>query len=253
MNDVLELYEKPFNPKEPMVCVDEKMVHLVAHVRKPLPVAPGKTACEDYEYKRLGTQNCFMAFEPKADRRHTKVTKRRTKVDFAGFVKGLADGPYRKARRIHLVLDNLNTHFPKAIRDVLPQEEADRLLKRLVFHHTPKHASWLNQAEIEIGVLTRQCLDRRFADGETMSREVAAWENARNAAGAGVVWRFTRKKAAEWLERRQTQVPSFSSPPQAPRKPSPPPSVQSRSWLKGSFQAIREMFGLVRDAVYGVT
>ena len=158
-------------------------------------MAANSPAKNDYEYVRHGTTNLFVAVEPKAGRRIVSVTQRRTKVDFVAFVKELVTGAYAKARRIHLVLDNLNTHFRKCFDDVLGSRAAAKLLRRVQFHYTPKHASWLNMAEIEIGILSRQCLDRRIANHEVLVSEVAAWQQTRNEQQRTIEWRFTRQDA----------------------------------------------------------
>jgi hypothetical protein len=199
MEDVLDLYEKPYNPKQPVVCFDEKPVQLVEETRVPRPVAPGRRALHDYEYRRKGTANIFMMVEPLACWRHAEVTEQRTRLDFAEQMKQLVDGHYPEAECIHVVLDNLNTHEPASLYEALSPDEALRIRRRLCFHHTPKHASWLNMAEIEIGVLSAQCLDRRIPDLETLKREAGAWEAERNAAGARTKWRFTVQDARSRL------------------------------------------------------
>jgi hypothetical protein len=191
MEDVLDLYEEPYDAKHPVVCFDEKPVQLVEETRLPRPVAPGQPALHDYEYRRKGTANIFMTVEPLAGRRHVSVTERRTTLDFAAEMKRLVDVLYPEAWCIRVVLDNLNTHKRASLYEAYPPEEARRILRRLEFHHTPKHASWLNMAEIEIGVLTRQCLDRRIPDQEALGQQTIAWEAGRNAAGATISWRFT--------------------------------------------------------------
>ena len=195
MYDLLALYAKPFCPAEPVICIDEKSLQLIGHNRQPLPMAPHVVAKEDYEYTRNGTTNLFVAVEPKAGQRIVSVTERRTKVDFVAFIGELLSGAYAKARRIHLVLDNLNTHFRKCFEDVLGQRCATKLLRRVVFHYTPKHASWLNMAEIEIGILSRQCLDRRIQNRELLEREVSAWQQDRNELKKTIEWTFTRQDA----------------------------------------------------------
>lgn len=195
MEDVLDLYEKPYDPKQPVVCFDEKSVQLVEETRVPRPVAPGRRALHDYEYTRKGTANIFMTVEPLGCWRHTEVTERRTRLDFAEQMRQLADVHYPEADCIHVVLDNLNTHEPASLYEAFSPEEARRILRRLCFHHTPKHASWLNMAEIEIGVLSAQCLDRRIPDHDILAAETSAWEADRNAAGATISWRFTVQAA----------------------------------------------------------
>jgi len=201
MYALLALYGRPFDPREPVVCIDEKSLQLLAASRPPLPIAPGVLAKDDYEYVRRGTCNLFVAVEPKAGRRRVTVTRRRGKVDFVGFVASLLGGAYAAARRIHLVLDNLNTHFRTCFDDVLGRRAAARLLRRVQFHYTPKHASWLNMAEIEIGILSRQCLDRRLADAQTLQQEVDHWQQARNAERRTIEWTFTRQDADRKLGR----------------------------------------------------
>ncbi len=174
MYALLELYARPKSKAEPVICIDEKSLQLIAHSRVPLAMAANSPAKNDYEYVRNGTTNLFVAVEPKGGQRIVSVTERRGKVDFVAFIKELLTGAYAKARRIHLVLDNLNTHFRKCFDDVLGTRAAAKLLRRVEFHYTPKHASWLNMAEIEIGILSRQCLDRRIANRELLESEVAA-------------------------------------------------------------------------------
>lgn len=191
MEDVLELYAQPYDPKQPVVCFDEKSVQLVAETRVPRLSAPGQTALYDYEYKRNGTANVFMLVEPLAGWRQVTVTEQRTMRDFAAQMKQLVDICYPRSERIRVVLDNLNTHKPASLYEAFAPEEARRILRRLEFHHTPKHASWLDMAEVEIGVLSRQCLQRRIPDRQTLARETAAWQARRNADHATIDWRFT--------------------------------------------------------------
>lgn len=195
MYDLLALYARPFRRQEPVVCVDEKSKQLLRDTRAPLPAQPGAPAKHDYEYARAGTCNLFVAVEPKSGRRTVEVTDRRAKIDFVAFVKHLLEHVYAKARRIHLVLDNLSTHFRACFEAVLGVQAATSLLRRVVFHYTPKHASWLNMAEIEIGILDRQCLDRRLPNRTLLAAEVAAWQQRRNAEGRGIAWTFTRQDA----------------------------------------------------------
>ncbi len=201
MYDLLDLYARPFRSMEPVVCVDEKSKQLLKDSRAPLPLRPGRVVRQDYEYVRAGTCNLFVAVEPKGGRRTVLVTDHRTKPDFVAFVRYLLEEVYVTARRVHLVLDNLNTHFRKCFDDVLGIKQARALLRRVVFHYTPKHASWLNMAEIEIGVLDRQCLDRRLPDRDTIVTEVDAWQLRRNAAEKGITWSFTRQDADERMAR----------------------------------------------------
>ncbi len=197
----MELYEEPYDPLRPVVCFDEMPVQLVGETRVPQPVAPGKAARYDYEYKRNGTANLFMHLEPKAGRRQVNVTDRRTKLDFAAQMKALTDEYYPEAEKIRVVMDQLNTHGPASLYEAYAPAEARRILRRLEFHHTPKHASWLNQAEIEFSVLSGQCLDRRIPDKETLEGEIGAWEAERNEAKATVDWRFTNEDARTKLNR----------------------------------------------------
>ena len=202
MEDVLDLYEEPHDEKRPVVCFDELPYQLVAEKRTPLPAEPGRPARYDYEYERKGTANVFAFFEPKEGWRHLEVTERRTAVDFAHAMRRLAEEHYPKAEKIRVVMDNLNTHTGAALYEAFEPAEARRLLRRLEFHHTPEHASWLNQVEIELSVLSRQCLSkRRIPDKETLRRELAAWERERNERGATVAWRFTAADAREKLTR----------------------------------------------------
>jgi hypothetical protein len=195
MYALLELYARPLSKTEPVICIHEKSLQLISHSRAPLAMTPSKPVKQDYEYVRNGTTNLFVAVEPKAGRRIVSVTERRGKVDFVAFIKELLTGAYAKAGRIHLVLDNLNTHFRKCFDDVLGSHAAAKLLRRVEFHYTPKHASWLNMAEIEIGILSRQCLDQRMANREFLASEVAAWQKARNEERRTIEWRFTRQDA----------------------------------------------------------
>lgn len=201
MYALLALYAKPRSPAEPVVCIDEKSLQLIGHSRAPLRMASHSPEKVDYEYVRNGTTNLFVAVEPKAGQRIVAVTARRGKVDFVEFVSNLLRNTYAKARRVHLVLDNLNTHFRKCFEDVLGKHAAAKLLRRVQFHYTPKHASWLNMAEIEIGILTRQCLDRRTATQDLLKSEVAAWQLDRNKEARTINWKFTRQDADAKLSR----------------------------------------------------
>lgn len=195
MEDVLALYEQSYDPAEPVVCFDEKAKELHREARNPLPSAPGMPLRRDYEYVRNGTANCFVSVEPKAGRRRVTVTERRTKADFAREISVLVTRWYRTATRIHLVLDNLNTHGPQALVETFGTRRAAPLLRKLAFHHTPVHASWLNMAEIEVSILARQCLNRRIPTCKELRREVSAWQRRRNRQKAQIHWRFTRKDA----------------------------------------------------------
>jgi hypothetical protein len=199
--DVIEVYHRPYDEKRPAVAVDEGGKQLIGEVRPPLPVRPQSAAKEDSEYERNGVANLFVAVEPLAGKRRAEVTDRRTAVDFARFLKRLLDEVYPAAEVVVLVSDNLNTHTPASLYEAFAPEEARRLAARIEWHHTPKHGSWLNVAECELAVLARQCLDRRIPDRETLQREVAAWERARNAAAVKVDWQFTTADARVKLKR----------------------------------------------------
>jgi len=190
MEDVLDLYAEPYDPKHPVVCFDEKPLQLLEETRLPRPVAPGQPALVDYEYRRKGTANLFLAVEPLAGWRQVTATERRTKLDFAGQLQELSER-YADAERIRIVLDNLNTHTPASLYEAFPPEEARRLVRRFEFHYTPKHGSWLNMAEAELSVLSKQCLDRRLADLGRVGRETTAWTASRNRDRVKIHWRFT--------------------------------------------------------------
>jgi hypothetical protein len=195
MEDVLAVCTRPDDPRRPQVCLDETSRQLLAEVTPPRPVAPGQPAREDYEYQRHGVCNVFLVCEPLRGWRHVTVSARRTRIDWAHCVKDLLDVCYPDAEQVVLVQDNLNTHTPASLSAAFEPAEAKRLADRLELHSTPKHGSWLNMAEIELSVLSEQCLDRRLADRATLEREVAAWQAARNGAGRGVDWRFTTEDA----------------------------------------------------------
>lgn len=201
MEDVLDLYEEPYDPKRPVVCFDEMPYQMVAQTRIPLPAKPGGVARYDYEYRRRGMVNIFAFFEPKRGWRRLDVTDRRTAVDFAKAMRRLADEHYPEAEKVQVVLDNLNTHTPASLYKAFCPEEARRILRRLEFHYTPKHASWLNQVEIEFSVLCRQCLDRRIPEQGALKRECGAWERKRNKKAATMKWRFTSEDARKKLKR----------------------------------------------------
>jgi len=194
MEDLLNLYARPFNKKEPVVCFDEKSKQLLADSRTGKGVMPGKIAIRDYEYVREGTANIFVAIEPKAGKRLTEVTRRRTKQDYAIFIKNLVE-KYPHAKTIHLVQDNLNTHNEGSLIVAFGKRRTKQIMRRIKFHPTPKHASWLNMAEIEIGILSRQCLKRRISTHKKLQREVMAWERQSNKAKRIITWKFTTKKA----------------------------------------------------------
>ena len=201
MEDVLDLYAAPADPTRPRVCFDERPVALRSDARPGEPCAPGRPARADYEYVREGVCNCLLFFDPDAAWRHVAVTEHRASVDFARAMKWLADERYPDAEVIVVVLDNLSTHSPAAFYQAFDAAEARRLTRRLEFHYTPKHASWLNMAEIEFSILERQCLKRRLPTRARVAAEVAAWETARNAEQATVSWRFTTPAARARLAR----------------------------------------------------
>jgi hypothetical protein len=206
MEDVLEVYHRPYDAQRPVVCMDECSKQLIGEVRAPLPPKPGHVAKEDSEYERLGTANVFMAVEPLAGQRTTQVTERRTRVDWALFVQLLLTTVYPLVAKVVLVMDNLNTHGVASLYEAFAPDVALALAARLEIHYTPKHGSWLNMAETELSILARQCLDRRIDDRDRMAREVAVWEAARNAAEAGINWQFTTADARIKLKRL---YPSF--------------------------------------------
>jgi hypothetical protein len=195
MEDVLEVYVRPYDPKRPLVCLDEVSKQLLADTRPPTGPAPGRPRRVDYEYERRGTANLFLACEPLRGWRHVTVTDRRTRLDWATCIKDLVEVRFPDATKIVLVQDNLNTHTPGSLYEAFPPDEAKRLADKLELHYTPKHGSWLNIAEIELSVLARQCLDRRIPDLQTLEREVAAWEVDRNTHGGTVDWRFSTADA----------------------------------------------------------
>ena len=201
MEDVLEVYQPPYDPLQPTVCMDESSKQLVAEIADPLPPSPGQPERYDYEYVRNGVNNLFMFFEPLAGQRFVKVTEHRTKVDWAYAVRDLVDLHYPLAECITLVMDNLNTHSLGSLYEAFAPAEAQRIAARLEIHFTPKHGSWLNMAEIELGILSRQCLDRRIPDPTTLQRAVAAWQSKRNQRQVKVDWQFTTADARVKLKR----------------------------------------------------
>lgn len=201
MENLLDLYNEPYDPKRPVVCFDETPYQLVEEVRQPLPPEPDQPERYDCEYKRNGSVNLFAYFQPLAGWRHIEVTNQRTKVDFAKQMKDLVDIYCREADVIRLVVDNLNIHNPAALYEVFEPQEARRIVQKLEFHYTPKHASWLNQVEIELSVLSRQCLERRIGDRQLLESEIAVWEQQRNRERASVNWRFQTTDARKKMER----------------------------------------------------
>jgi len=201
MEDVLDLYAEAPDPKRPVVCFDESPIQLIGEARQPIPAKPGRPERYDYEYRRNGTANLFVFIDAHRPWRKVKVTDQRTAKDFAACMRDLVDIHDPEAKRIRVVLDNLSTHSPGALYETFPAADAHRILDRIEFHHTPKHASWLNMVEIEIGVLRNQCLDRRIADRTTLERQIAAWEKQRNNEEARITWMFTTERARAKLAR----------------------------------------------------
>jgi len=201
MEDVLDVYKRPFDPNRPMVCFYERPKQLIGEIRKPIPATSGKMARYDYEYKRNGVANLFMMFEPLGGQRHVKVTNRRTKKDWAECVRQLVDEIYPQVDSIVLVMDNLNTHKKASLYEAFEPAEAKRIADKLEIHYTPKHGSWLNMAEIEMSVLTRQCLAERMDNIKRLENEVTAWAEKRNAKETKVDWRFATDDARIKLKR----------------------------------------------------
>lgn len=206
MEDVLDVYAVPYDPQRPQVCFDEKMIQLIVQTRRPLPPKPGCPERFDYEYRRNGTRNLFVFFQPLAGWRHIKVTEQRTKIDFAHCMQYLVDELFPEADVVVVVLDQLNTHTPAALYEAFEPKEAKRILNRLELHYTPKHGSWLNMVEIEIGVLLEQCLHDYIPDEDTLRPEIAAWEASRNEQQATVHWRFSTSDARVKLKRLYPNV-----------------------------------------------
>ena len=201
MEDVLDVYTRPYDPRHPLVCLDETSRQVLAETREALPLAPGRPARHDPEYERQGVVNIFLVGEPLRGWRQVRVSDRRTRLDWAHCIQELVDVHYPHAEQIVLVLDQLNTHSPASLYEAFPPAEAKRLADKLEIHYTPKHGSWLNMAEIELSALQRQCLNRRLGDRPTLEREVAAWTAARNAAATPIDWRFTTQDARIKLKR----------------------------------------------------
>jgi len=195
MEDVLDVYKRPYDETNPVICMDELNKQLIKEIRKPIEMRQGKVLRYDTEYERNGTSNIFMCFEPLRGRRHLMVTDRRTKIDWAHFIRELVDVYYPYPTKITLVMDNLNTHVGSALYEAFNPAEAKRILNRLEIHYTPKHGSWLNMAELELSHLSRQCLNRRIADKEVLKKEVAAWAESRNKKTVKVDWQFTAADA----------------------------------------------------------
>lgn len=198
MENLLDLYDEDYDPLFPVVCLDEKPVHLIEETRCPIPAKPGRCKRIDYEYRRNGSCNLFVAVEPLKGRRWIKATARRTKQDFAEFVKELVEDPaYACSRKIRIVMDNLNTHKEASLYEKFSPEVARQILRKVEFHYTPKHGSWLNMAEVEISVLQKQCLSRYIPSQEFLEKETRVWEAERNKRGATIAWNFTVPKARD--------------------------------------------------------
>jgi DDE superfamily endonuclease len=201
MEDVLEVYHRPYDERYPQVCLDEASRQLIGEVVCPLPPEPGQPQRFDYEYVRNGTANLFMIFEPLLGWRSVQVTERRTARDFAEVVRWLVEDVHAEAEKVVLVVDNLNTHKPASLYEAFPPEQARRIAERIEWHYTPKHGSWLNMAEIELSALQRQCLDQRLESRQALAQAVGLWEEDRNERGVGVKWRFTTADARIKLHR----------------------------------------------------
>lgn len=200
MYALIDLYLKPYDSNEPVICVDEKSTQLLRNTRKSIK---GKIEKVDYEYERNGTQNIFLAVEPKAGKRIVRATKHRKKPDFAKFIHAVTE-LYPSAKIIHIVADNLNTHFESSFYETFPRKKVQRILSKIQFHYTPKHASWLNMAEIEIGIMQRQCLKRRIPDEQILKKELSAWQKQRNQSLSTIQWKFTKQDADQKLQRHYT-------------------------------------------------
>ena len=201
MEDILEVYQRPYDPHRPLVCLDETSKQLIAETRVPIAAKPGRPGRHDYEYRRNGTTNLFMMFAPLEGWRHVKVTDRHTAVDYAQVLKELSDTHFPGSAKIVLVQDNLNTHKPASLYEAFPPAEARRLVERFEWHYTPKHGSWLDMAESELGILSSQCLDRRIPDQQILKDEVEAWVADRNSKHAKANWQFTTADARVKLRR----------------------------------------------------
>lgn len=201
MYKILDLYMQPYCDKNPTICVDEKSKQLIMDTREPIPMKPGKPEKTDYEYKRNGTRNIFVAVEPLAGNHIISVTKKRTKKDFALFIKGLLNKTYKTAEKVNIVCDNLNTHFEKSFYETFSKPEANRILRRINFYYTPKHASWLNMAEIEINMLEEECIGRKIPTEKELKNEIKAWELRANTRKKKINWSFTKRDAYKKLNK----------------------------------------------------
>lgn len=206
MEDVLEVYARRYNAQRPVICLDEAAKQLLAEIREPIPLIPGRAKRYDSEYGRRGTCAMFMLFEPLAAQRFVAVRERRTALDYAAVVKWLCDDLYAQAEKIIVVQDNLNTHGPHSLYEAFEPEEARRLAQRIEWHYTPRHGSWLNMAEMELSVLARQCLSERMESQENLTRQVQAWQERRNQTAKGVDWHFTNEDARIKLKRLYPKI-----------------------------------------------
>lgn len=206
MEDVLEVYKRPYNPAYPVICLDETNRQLIEETKVPIPAEPGKPQKMDYEYRRKGVVNIFMTFEPLQAKRQVAINRNRTSIDFAHCIKKIVDIDYPEAEKIVLVMDNLNTHKLGSLYEAFPPEEARRIAEKLEIHYTPKHGSWLNMAEIEIGVMAKQCLSRYIPSMTQMEKEATTWASNRNLAGGTVNWHFTTADARIKLKRLYPQI-----------------------------------------------
>jgi len=206
MEDVLEVYKRPYNPAYPVICLDETNRQLIEETKVPIPAEPGKPQKMDYEYRRKGVVNIFMTFEPLQAKRQVTINRNRTRIDFAHCIKKIVDIDYPEAEKIVLVMDNLNTHKLGSLYEAFPPEEARRIAEKLEIHYTPKHGSWLNMAEIEIGVMAKQCLSRYIPSMEQMEKEATTWASNRNLAGGTVNWHFATADARIKLKRLYPQI-----------------------------------------------
>ena len=195
MEDTLEVYKRPYDEAQPLICMDESSKQQIKDTRAPIPAKPGTVARYDTEYERNGVSNVFMFFEPLQGKRVVEVTDQRTAIDWAHQIRNLVDVHYPQAKRITLVMDNLNTHTGASLYKAFEPKEARRILEKLEIHYTPKHGSWLNMAEIELSILSRQCMDRRIPDQETLKKQILAWQEKRNAIARPMEWRFTTEDA----------------------------------------------------------
>jgi hypothetical protein len=201
MYRLLDLYEEDYDGKYPVICIDEKSKQLIDEVRNPIPLRPGSPAKYDYEYKRNGTRNIFVAVEPKGGRRIITVTPTRTKEDFAYFVKNIVENEYKQAVKIRIVLDNLNTHFEKSFYETFTEKEARKILSKINFYYTPKHGSWLNIAEIEINVMDRESLGGKIGNEALLKKQLKSWTNKRNKLQKKIIWKFTKQRADKKLSK----------------------------------------------------